>query len=398
MWLLVFLYFIVTLLISWMLFGYLLLIWFMGRFKERKPLSFPEVWPTMSVVVPCYNEAGGILEKLEDLRRQDYPADRLEVIFCDGGSSDDTVRLLEEAIRADEPIRVIRSPRKGKIHQLNHVLPSLKGDLVVNTDADARLSQDALKWMASEFCANPEVWVVGAYSTPLNTIDIEHYYWDAQNKGRFMESDAETASIVISQCYAFRRELLSAFPDDVVADDIYTAFLGNVKGYRTVYSRYAIAHETRLPQSYEEFLPHKFRKSNAFLRESMRFIYLLPEMKGFLKMLALTRIVQQLLLPWAMLSWVLIACSLLTLFRPDIVVLDVIFLSILFTCTSRVFAWVKLPDGERRYSLPTIIKGYLLTNLVLLATGISYPFFRQWSCYQRLAGCRKAENREEADA
>ncbi|MCI0475716.1 MAG: hypothetical protein L0Y55_05675, partial [Anaerolineales bacterium] len=230
----------------------------------------------------------------------------------------------------------------------------------------------------------PEIWVVGAYCRPAEGLAIEQYYWDSQNKGRLLESDAHTASIVIAQCYAFRRELLTAFPDDVIADDIYVAFLANSLGYRTIYSRHATAIETRTPQDISQFLPHKFRKSNAFLRESLRFVYRLPEMSPFCKMLLVTRTVQQLLLPWALISWMLIAGVLLTLFRFDVVIFGALFLVLLLLLTNRVFAWTPLPGGTRRYSLATVLIGYLLTTLIMLTTGVSYPFFRQGSSYARL--------------
>ena len=140
-----------TLLVAWILFGYLLFIWFAGLLRRDPIPSFPSSWPMMSIVVPCYNESDQILGKLEDLRRIEYPRDRMEVVFADGGSSDRTPEMLDEAIGKDEPFRVVRCPRKGKINQLNHVLPSLRGSFVVNTDADARLAADAVKWMAAEF-------------------------------------------------------------------------------------------------------------------------------------------------------------------------------------------------------------------------------------------------------
>lgn len=384
MWLLVFIFSIVMFLIGWMLFGYLLLIWSIGLFRQNVQPSFPSSWPVISVIVPCYNEQYQVIDKLEDIRNLDYPRDRLEVLFVDGGSTDRTLELLDAAIGKDEPYRVLKCPKKGKINQLNHALAQVRGEIIVNTDVDARLSPDALRWITAEFAAAPDIWVVGAYCRPGQAIEVEKYYWSAQNKGRFMESRAWSSSIVIAQCYAFRRGLLEAFPEDVIADDVYVAFQANTQGYRTVYSRYAMALETRNPQSYEEFMSHKFRKSNAFLRESLRFLHRLPEMAPFCKMMLFTRTIQQLLLPWLLIFTILLSGALLTLFRYDVLLTGFLFLLILFVLTSRVFAWVKLPDGPHHYPIATVIKGYLLANLIMLATGITYPFYRQGSSYARL--------------
>ncbi|MEM7584772.1 MAG: glycosyltransferase [Acidobacteriota bacterium] len=395
MWILILLFGLATLVLAWTLFGYFLLIWFMGLFRRQPQPALPETddqYPRVSLVVPLFNERDEIEAKLTNLRELSYPQERMEVVFVDGGSTDGTVEWLETAL-ADLPryprYRVERSPRDGKINQLNHVLPDLSGEIVVNTDADASMEPDALAWIAAEFAVSDDVWVVGAYCRPGDdAYCIDQYYWDAQNKGRLIECQASTSSIVIAPCYAFRRELLDRFPEDVVADDIYIAFLANVHGKQSIYSRHARAVEQRNPRRLSEFLPHKYRKSNAFLRESLRFLYRLPEMEPLFKTMLLTRIAQQLVFPWARAWWLLLAGSLATLYpmpRYDVVGIAAAGLVMLFGFTSRAFRSVELPEPEqRKFSLFMIAKGWILTTLILLATGLSYPFYRQSSSYARL--------------
>ena len=384
MWLLIFIFFLLTFMIAWTLFGYFIMVWFIGLFRPRPVPTWPDDWPLISMIVCSFNEETDILAKLENIRQLDYPKDRLEVIFTDGGSTDKTQSLLKEAIKSDESFRVLCCQKGGKINQLNEALTGARGAIVVNTDVDAHLKPDALRWLAAEFHQDSNVWVAGAYCRPGESLAIEHYFWDQQNKGRFLESTANTSSIVIAPCYAFRRQLMQAFPEDVVADDIYVAFLASTLGHRVVYSRQAMAVETRCPNKYADFLPHKFRKSNAFLRETLRFVHRLPEMHNFCKMMLVTRLLQQIVLPWALLWWVLIAGVLLTLFRFDILIMAVLFLVLLFGTTHFVFLSVHLPDERRRYSLHTTLQGYILTNLIMLATALSYPFYKQGSDYTRL--------------
>ncbi len=393
MWLLVFIFFLLTFILGWTLFGYVILIWFLGLFRRRKKPNFPDKWPVISVIVPCYNEEEYILNKLADIRALDYPKECVEVFFVDGGSTDNTVSLLKNNIKNDEPYNIVISPNKGKIHQINYALSKVKGDIIVNTDTDSRLKKDALSWIAAEFAEAPDIYVVGAYCRPSNdAMDIEKYYWATQNKWRFMETDARSSSIVIAQCYAFRRGLLEKFPDDVVADDVYIAFLANSMRYRTTYSRYAIATEMRVPRSYAEFFSHKFRKSNAFLRETLRFLYRLPEMGDFCKMMLLTRIAQQLLLPLTFVSWLLITGVLLTMFRFDVVIFGILTLIILLVITNRIFAFVRLPVKEKQYPLDVVVKVYLFTNFILFVTGISYLFFHQESTYAKIKQSNDTDN------
>jgi poly-beta-1,6-N-acetyl-D-glucosamine synthase len=393
MWLLVFIFLSITVLLGWTLFIYFVLLYLVTIFRRQKMPALPDEFPDMTVVIPCYNEGSNIALKVSNLKDLDYPRNKLMIIFADGGSADDTLKILRELNGKGLEFEIISCPESGKINQLNFVLPGIKNELIVNSDVDADLDKMALKWIAAEFNKDPDIGVVGAFCHPFETLEVEDYYWAQQNKSRLMESDAHSTSIVIAQCYAFRKELIESFPKDVVADDIYIAFIANVKGKKAIYSRYALARETRTPQSYSEFLPHKFRKSNAYLRESLRFLYCLPEMKPFFKMIFVTRLMQQVFLPWGFLSWALIAGVLLTLKRYDIVIFGSAVLGTLFFMTVFAFSRIKLPSGVSRFSLPTMINGYIITNIIMLATGLSYPFFRQNSLYDRIGSKPRAETK-----
>lgn len=382
MWILEFLIFLMTAIIIWTLFGYFVFLYFVGLLKSKKSIEIPESLPTVSVIIPCYNEEGLIATKIENLKAVDYPSDLIEFVFVDGGSTDRTVEIIKGHIEGHANFKVISSTKKGKINQLNEVLGQIRSKIALNTDVDAILQKDTILKMMRQF-NDPKVLVVGAYCSPENTLDIERYFWQSQNKGRLLESQAYTSFIVVAPCYAFRRWLIDSFPEDVIADDIYIASHANMLGGRTVYLQDAIATETRCPKSYGEFIAHKFRKSNAYLRETLRFLYRLPEMSGMLKMMFLTKVAQQLLLPYALMWWGLLAGAMLTLFRYDIVVICFGAILAFFVVTSIIFASIKVYN-EERFSIFVVIKGYLLTIFVMLATGLSYLFYRQDSSYTRL--------------
>ena len=115
MWLLEFFFFLVTILAGWTLFGYFILVKFIGLFQKRPETVLPEQYPFLSIVIPCYNEDDRILAKLANTRSLDYPRDRLEVVFADGGSTDGTADQVAGALQADEPYRVVRCQGGGKI-------------------------------------------------------------------------------------------------------------------------------------------------------------------------------------------------------------------------------------------------------------------------------------------
>jgi poly-beta-1,6-N-acetyl-D-glucosamine synthase len=269
--------------------------------------------PTLTVLVPCYNEENLIEWKIENLAQLEYPRDKIEVIFLDGCSTDTTVQKIREAIWDMPYMRVVETGKKGKIPQVNSVLPEIESDIIVNTDVDAELSRDVLLEIAKEFRADEQVGVVGAFVIPKNCCREEAQYWTTQNKARVLESQAYSSSIVIAPCFAFRRGIVSSFPDDVVADDIYTAFEATVKGYRVVYCKNAVAFETRTPTTMSQLVKHKFRKTNAYITEVLRFLYHLPKLNAFWRIIFLTRTLQVVGQGWFLLLFLLLTISLITM-------------------------------------------------------------------------------------
>lgn len=387
MWVLILLFGLSCLVIGWTCFGYYIYLRAISLLRPRtpKPVDCPNL-PFVSVVVPVYNEKSQILAKYINLREQDYPKDRLEVVFADGGSTDGTLEVLEAHAKDDPTVRIVRCPEKGKINQLNYVLPQLRGEIVINTDVDGQMDNDTVSCLVREFYREPDVAVVGAYVYPSNALDVDKCYWAGQNRGRLLETAVHASSIVIAVCYAFRRSFLTAFPPDVVADDIYVAFEANSRGLRAVYSSEAVVSEVRGPENLEQFFAHKFRKSNAFLREALRFLYRIPDMPKGWKMIYCTKVAQLFLLPWAGVWWLMLGAALLTLGRWDVVLMGVAFLVLLLGLTSAVFRRIPLPEGEAVSDFFTLLTGYIYSNLVLLATGLSYPFYRQTSSYAKVGG------------
>lgn len=68
--------------------------------------------PTVAYVVASYNEERHIADCLTGLLAQDYPAEHLEVIVVDGGSTDATREVVGRMAAADRRVSVLDNPRR----------------------------------------------------------------------------------------------------------------------------------------------------------------------------------------------------------------------------------------------------------------------------------------------
>jgi cellulose synthase/poly-beta-1,6-N-acetylglucosamine synthase-like glycosyltransferase len=136
-------------------------------FERRKHLNrlhteeVPELseFPTVAVIVPAWNEGTTVHGTIESLLHLDYPADKLEVIVVDDGSTDDTWQEMSKY--KDNPrVRIFQKENGGKHTAVNFGIDQTSADFISCLDADSFVSPDALKRMINVFQRKPEVMAV----------------------------------------------------------------------------------------------------------------------------------------------------------------------------------------------------------------------------------------------
>jgi cellulose synthase/poly-beta-1,6-N-acetylglucosamine synthase-like glycosyltransferase len=157
--------------------------------------------PTITLLVPAYNEEVTIAESVRSLLRLQYPA--FEIVICNDGSKDRTVDVLRREfhfVRADReyhdhlqtaPIRAFYESRMplprgllrlvlidkengGKADALNAAINVAQGEIVTSMDADSVLMPDALLRAAQPIADDPAgVIAVGAQVGLANDAVIE---------------------------------------------------------------------------------------------------------------------------------------------------------------------------------------------------------------------------------
>ena len=235
-----------------------------------------EFFPRVSLVIPAHNESEGIIRKLEDSVKLNYPKNKLEIIVVDDKSSDNTYQLAENFIKNSldlTEIRLISLPKwSGKASALNCAWSICTGEIVAITDADIALDSDAIQKIAANF-TNPKI---GAVTGRLcvagkvgSTTDSEKNYRSIFDILRLGESNIDSTPIFNGLIMAFRRELLGKLDSDTLADDTELAMMLREKGWRAIYDPEVIAYEY-VSENPKVRAKQKLRRGRGIVQAFMR--------------------------------------------------------------------------------------------------------------------------------
>lgn len=123
----------------------------------------------LSIVVPSYNQGAYIRETLDSILAQDYRP--IEVLVIDGGSKDDTVRVLESYAGTSE-LQWWSEPDRGVVDAVNKGFARVRGEIVAVQSSDDVYVPGAFSRVIAEFASDPE--------TALIYGDVE--YIDVQSR------------------------------------------------------------------------------------------------------------------------------------------------------------------------------------------------------------------------
>ncbi len=119
--------------------------------------------PSVSVLVPAYNEEKTIAASLKSMLDSDYPD--FEVIVVNDGSTDRTKSEVRP-LRSHPRLRYVGKKNGGKASALNLGLRLARGEIVLFTDADSLFEPDTIRNGASYF-VDPGIGAVSGNDTVL---------------------------------------------------------------------------------------------------------------------------------------------------------------------------------------------------------------------------------------
>jgi cellulose synthase/poly-beta-1,6-N-acetylglucosamine synthase-like glycosyltransferase len=236
--------------------GYPLVLMALARVKRERRSFKPKVagsesgdLPTVSLIVPAYDEEEVIAEKVANALTLDYPRDRLQVIVASDGSTDATA----ERARAAGASLVLELPPGGKVAALNAAAEQAAGEVLAFSDANSVWSRDALRRLVASF-ADPTVGYVCGQVRFLDPEgnNLEGAYWRYEMAVREAESALAGVTAGNGAIYAVRRDAYLPLAASG-SHDLSFPFLLAKRRRRSVYAPAARAEEKMVPTIEGEF-------------------------------------------------------------------------------------------------------------------------------------------------
>jgi len=218
------------------LIGYPFFIYILSKLNGKYPKK-KNIEPSLTLIIPTYNEKNIIMNKINNTLELDYPSDKLEIIFIDSASNDGTTDIIRQACINKRYSFIYQDTRKGKASAINVILKRINNELVGISDADAILPKDSLKKIVMVF-NDPTVGAAtlryklggNSFLTKLASVFFKIF----RENVNYLESVVDSASFFPGELYVFRRSLISEIEKSVVADDVYVPLKVRKQGYRSI--------------------------------------------------------------------------------------------------------------------------------------------------------------------
>jgi len=174
----------------------------------RNPWNRDDCSPVVTIIISAYNEEKDIEEKIKNSLLLDYPENKLEIIVSSDGSADRTNEIVS-GIKDKRLSLKAFTGRLGKTACLNKVIPDIKGEIVVFTDANSMFAPDMLKHLVKNFY-DPTIGAVSGwtkYRNPDSGEETTGLYAKFEKKTKLDESMISSCVGTDGAIFAIRKEL-----------------------------------------------------------------------------------------------------------------------------------------------------------------------------------------------
>jgi hyaluronan synthase len=261
------------------------ILWF--RYRPFPSASHSDA-PSLTVIIPAYNEGEMVEKAIYSVLFADYPHDRLEVYVIDDGSIDDTWDYIQASVKKYpqlvKPLRFAKN--MGKRAALKEGFSRARGEIVLTVDSDSMIENGTLLALAGPFLDSQIGAVAGkvlVYNQNQGIIPkmLQVRYVLSFDFLRAVQSTYGTVYCCPGALAAYRTSVVHRVLEPWMnqrflgarctygEDRSLTNYILSL-GYSSVYQRTGIVH-TVVPWTYQMLCKMYLRWDRSYIRETIRF-------------------------------------------------------------------------------------------------------------------------------
>lgn len=268
----------------WLLYGAILyttiftMLVFLESGRLKQDVEWLDEWPSVSFVIPAYNEEDSIAMTIESVLDIDYPEDKMEVIVVDDGSQDDTADIASQ-YTDDERVKLIGQGNQGKGGALNTGLENATGDFLACVDADSHVKEEAVKNIISGFDDD-----VGAIASAMKVYEpetwVQKMQWLEYMVGIFMRNIMgilDAINVTPGPLSVYRKDViedLGGFDEESLVEDQEICFKLQESQWKVNHSRKGEVY-TVAPSNLRELLDQRKRWYRGSIENAIKYKHLL---------------------------------------------------------------------------------------------------------------------------
>jgi len=256
---------------------FLLISYFENRLKIKEEEDMVSLgvkkYPSVTIIVPCWNEQNTVSKTIHSLLNLDYPKNKLKIMIVDDGSTDKTWERVQK-FKNNTQIVLHTKENGGKYTALNYGISKLDTELVGCLDADSYVHKDALKTIVTYF-QNKETMAVAPSiklwqpKGPLQLLQKVEYGFGIFTRKMFQYM--QSVYITPGPFSIFRKEVfekLGGYRHAHNTEDIEIALRMQKNGFKIAHAHKAFVY-TVPPNSFGRLLTQRTRWSHGFLKNAM---------------------------------------------------------------------------------------------------------------------------------
>ncbi|RAZ85619.1 chitooligosaccharide synthase NodC [Mesorhizobium hawassense] len=259
----------------------------------------PNLWPSVDVIVPCYNEDPLTLSAcLASIANQEYAGQLRVYVVDDGSGNRDAVAPVHSTYARDPRFNfILLRENVGKRKAQIAAIRRSSGDLVLNVDSDTTLASDVVTKLSLKM-QDTTIGAAMGQLTASNRTDtwltrlIDMEYWLACNEERAAQARFGAVMCCCGPCAMYRRSSLLLLLDQYEAqffrgkpsdfgEDRHLTILMLKAGFRTEYVPDATA-ATVVPDKLGPYLRQQLRWARSTFRDTFLGLRLLPGLDPYL--------------------------------------------------------------------------------------------------------------------